>query len=151
MNSDKKQRIMEAAEHLFRTRQFHEITLEEVAARAKVGKGTIYLYFTDKPDLFFQTAVAGFDRMCDLLRTAAPGPLAFRDDLLRTCQTIGDFFYERRPLFRVLPPDQPGGLPAYVRRQLVSQSCYLGSDELQGEQVEAAQREQGDHARAGSR
>ena len=39
----KERRIMEAAERLFTSRRFHEITLEEVAQAAKVGKGTIYL------------------------------------------------------------------------------------------------------------
>ena len=68
MNPDKKQRIMQAAEQLFRTHRFHEITLEEIAREAKVGKGTIYLYFSDKEDLIFQAAITGFDEMCGVLR-----------------------------------------------------------------------------------
>src|SRR5271165_4176056 len=68
MDPDKKQRIMQAAERLFRMRRVHEITLDEIAREADVGKGTLYLYFTDKEDLIFQAAVAGFDRMCQLFR-----------------------------------------------------------------------------------
>ena len=63
-SQEKRLRIMQAAEQLFRTRQFHEIALDEVARVADVGKGTIYLHFSDKEDLFFQTAVAGYDEMC---------------------------------------------------------------------------------------
>jgi AcrR family transcriptional regulator len=37
VNQDKKQRIMQAAEEVFRTRQFHEVTLDEVARVADVG------------------------------------------------------------------------------------------------------------------
>ena len=92
MSQDKKQRIMQAAEKLFRTRQFHEITLDEVARVADVGKGTIYLYFSDKEDLFFQTAVAGFDEMCELLGQNAAGGVPFRNRLLRTCETVSGFF-----------------------------------------------------------
>ena len=99
---DKKQRIMEAAVRRFRTREFHEITLDEVASEADVGKGTIYLYFSDKEDLFFQTAIAGFDEMCDRLRAAATEGACFRDRLVQTCQTISEFFRERRPLFRMI-------------------------------------------------
>ena len=102
MTQDKKHRIMQAAEALFKARQFHEITLDEVAREADVGKGTIYLYFSDKEDLFFQTAVAGFDEMCDLLQKNAPKGVAFRGGLLWTCQVISDFFRERRPLFRMI-------------------------------------------------
>jgi AcrR family transcriptional regulator len=102
MQTDKKHRIMQAAEHLFRIRQFHEITLDEVAGQAGVGKGTIYLYFTDKEDLFFQTAVAGFDEMCVLLGGKATDGIPFREALLQTCETVSSFFRARRPLFRLM-------------------------------------------------
>mgnify|MGYP002813337240 FL=1 len=93
---------MEAAVRRFRTREFHEITLDEVASEADVGKGTIYLYFTDKNDLFFQTAVAGFDEMCERLRAGATAGASFPDRLVQMCQIMSDFFRERRPLFRMI-------------------------------------------------
>jgi len=102
MHSDKKQRIMQSAEQLFRTRRFHEITLDEIARDADVGKGTIYLYFSDKEDLIFQAAVAGFDTMCQTLGKNAAQGVAFRDALLRTCEVISGFFQARRPLFRII-------------------------------------------------
>jgi AcrR family transcriptional regulator len=102
MNPEKKQRIMQAAEQLFRTRRVHEITLEEVARQADVGKGTIYLYFSDKEDLVFQAAVAGFDEMCGMLPQNAAQGVAFREALLRTCESISAFFQARRPLFRII-------------------------------------------------
>ncbi len=102
MNPDKKQRIMQAAEGLFRTRRFHEVTLDEIAREADVGKGTIYLYFSDKEDLIFQAAVAGFDEMCQLLRDRAAGPVPFDEALQRSCETISVFFQARRPLFRII-------------------------------------------------
>jgi TetR/AcrR family fatty acid metabolism transcriptional regulator len=101
MKPDKRQRIMQAAEKLFRARQFHELTLDDIAREADVGKGTLYLYFTDKNDLFFQTAVAGYDEMCELLRQNLVADAPFREDLLRACQTITSFFKARRPLFRM--------------------------------------------------
>ena len=99
---DKKQRIMEAAVRLFRSLEFHEITLDEVAREADVGKGTIYLYFSDKDDLFFQTAVAGFDEMCERLKASATVGAPFRERLVTMCETISDFFRARRPLFRMI-------------------------------------------------
>jgi AcrR family transcriptional regulator len=102
MNPDKKQRIIQAAEQLFRSHRFHEITLDEIAREADVGKGTIYLYFSDKEDLIFQTAVAGFDEMCGLLRQNVSEGVSFRDGLLRMCETISAFFKKRRPLFRII-------------------------------------------------
>lgn len=102
MNPDKKHRIMQAAEQLFSTRRVHEITLDEIARHADVGKGTIYLYFTDKEDLIFQAAVAGFDEMCLLLRQNAAKGVPFREALLQSCESIAAFFQARRPLFRII-------------------------------------------------
>jgi AcrR family transcriptional regulator len=44
--------IVDAALALFAERGFSATKLEEVAARAGIGKGTIYLYFPTKEDLF---------------------------------------------------------------------------------------------------
>jgi AcrR family transcriptional regulator len=102
MATDKTTRIMQAAEELFRTRQFHEITLDEIAKQADIGKGTIYLHFADKDDLFFQTAVAGFDELCDLVAKSPFDGLPFPKVLLQTCERISGFFRQRRPLFRII-------------------------------------------------
>jgi len=44
--------ILEAAFRIFGTRGLHTATLEEVAREAGISKGTIYLYFPSKADLF---------------------------------------------------------------------------------------------------
>ena len=102
MSHDKKQRIMQAAEQLFRNCRVHEVTLDEVAREANVGKGTIYLYFSDKEDLIFQAAVTGFDEMCALLERHAAEAGAFQERLLRACADIVGFFQARRALFRII-------------------------------------------------
>src|SRR5208283_1694282 len=102
MTQDKKQRILQAVELLFRTRRVDEVTLDEVAREADVGKGTIYLYFSDKEDLIFQAAVAGFEEMCQTLRRNAAEGGTFRERLLHACENLSAFFQARRPLFRVI-------------------------------------------------
>jgi AcrR family transcriptional regulator len=99
---DKKNRIMAATEALFKTGQFHEITLDEIAKRADVGKGTIYRYFDSKDDLFFQTAIAAFDEMCELLRRNAAAESSVERHLGRACAAICKFAEERRPLLRLI-------------------------------------------------
>ena len=93
---------MRAAERLFRTRQFHEIALDDVAREALVAKGTLYLYFSDKEDLFFQTAVAGFDDLCELLRQDAMKGVPLRTGLRKMSKRVSDFFRDRRPLIRLI-------------------------------------------------
>lgn len=103
---DRRQEIMQAAEKLFSRGRFHEVTLEEVAKVAKVGKGTIYRYFRDKEDLFMQTALSGFDEMCLLLEQRVSGELSFEEQLRTACCEIAQFFDRRRALFRVMQSEE---------------------------------------------
>ena len=50
--SGKRKLILEGALRVFSQKGFHNATVEEVAEAAGVGKGTVYLYFTSKTDLF---------------------------------------------------------------------------------------------------
>jgi AcrR family transcriptional regulator len=102
----KSQQIMQAAERLFTSRRFHEITMEDVAREAGVGKGTLYRYFQDKDDLFFQTATSGFDELCELLRRKIPGHASFAEQLLVACRQISRFFDRRRQLSRMMHSEE---------------------------------------------
>lgn len=44
----KKSRILAAAMEIFAAKDYHEATVEEIAKKAGVGKGTIYQYFPSK-------------------------------------------------------------------------------------------------------
>ena len=100
--SDKRQQIMDAAEKLFTSKRFHEITLDDVIRVAGVGKGTVYRYFQGKDDLFFQTAVSGFEALHELLGRTVPTDSPFDMQLLAVCREISSFFERRRPLFRMM-------------------------------------------------
>ena len=99
---DKQLEIMRAAETLARTRRFHEIKLDDVARIAKVGKGTIYLYFKDKDDLFFQAATHGFGELCRRLEGAISGEAPFQEQLLAICAELSKFFKQREHMFRMM-------------------------------------------------
>ncbi|HZW29624.1 MAG TPA: helix-turn-helix domain-containing protein, partial [Isosphaeraceae bacterium] len=47
----KSRRIIDAAIQLFAERPYHEVRMEDIAARAQVAKGTLYLHYQDKEDL----------------------------------------------------------------------------------------------------
>ena len=103
---NKRQEIMEAAERLFSNRRFHEVTLDEIAQAAKVGKGTIYRFFSSKDDLFFQTATSGFDDLCDVIEKNVCHEGDFTKELLGACQEITQFFYRRRQMFRLMQMEE---------------------------------------------
>lgn len=69
----KRRQILNAAASLFSTRPFHEVYLDDVAARAKVGKGTLYVYFKSKEDLYVSLIRQGFADMAAQARDGIEG------------------------------------------------------------------------------
>jgi AcrR family transcriptional regulator len=79
----KRQAILKAAEELFAARPFHEVHLDDVASAARVGKGTLYIYFQSKDDLYLSVIEGGFRRLVDRLR-----PEVHREDGSDAWQTL---------------------------------------------------------------
>lgn len=75
---DKEQRILDTAADLFARQPFHKVLLSDVARVAAVGKGTLYLYFKSKDDLYFAVLFREFsilvDRMRDYLELGGQSP-----------------------------------------------------------------------------
>ncbi len=65
LDEKKRQTIAEEAAKLFATKPYHKVTLDDIAAAAGVGKGTLYIYFPSKEELFSSIVQHGFDRMLD--------------------------------------------------------------------------------------
>ena len=95
-------RLLAAAEKLFSSRRFHEITLDDVAREAGVGKGTIYLYFQGKDDLFVQTETAGFEELCRILEGLREKSLGCRELLVEAARRMTRFFERRHRVFRLV-------------------------------------------------
>ncbi|MEZ5964042.1 MAG: TetR/AcrR family transcriptional regulator [Planctomycetota bacterium] len=65
---DKRNAILDVAARLFASRPFHRVKLDDVAAAAKVGKGTLYVYFAGKEQLYGALIDEGFGRVVAELR-----------------------------------------------------------------------------------
>jgi AcrR family transcriptional regulator len=89
-------RILQAAVELFTERDFHQVLMEDVAARADVGKGTVYRYFPTKEELYFATIFEGWDRLGKELEAVAQqhGPL--QDTLEHVTRQVLSYFWRRR-------------------------------------------------------
>lgn len=67
---DKRDRLLAAASGVFARRGFRGATIDEIAAAAGIAKGTVYLYFASKEDLFF----ALFEQMTQRALAGSPDP-----------------------------------------------------------------------------
>lgn len=65
--------ILDAAEGLFATRPFHEVLLDDIAAKARVGKGTVYLHYSSKEDVYLAVVRRGFEAVLARLDAELPG------------------------------------------------------------------------------
>src|SRR3954467_1061835 len=78
----KRQLIADTAAKLFATRPFHKVKLDDVAAAAGVGKGTLYIYFKSKEDLYFWLIYDAFARVVERLESRLDeGELSARQSL----------------------------------------------------------------------
>jgi AcrR family transcriptional regulator len=103
---DRRAEIMDAAEKLFTSRHYHEITLDDVSQEAHVGKGTIYRYFEDKDDLLFEAASRGFDDLCELVTRTSGVQGPFAEQLVSMCRRISEFFQRRRQWLRMMQSEE---------------------------------------------
>lgn len=63
----KRQRIIDAAIGVFAQKGFQDADVQAIAEACSVGKGTIYLYFKGKEDLFWETGASIGEQVCDIL------------------------------------------------------------------------------------
>lgn len=65
---EKRKSIIEAALRVFSRKGYSPAALDEVAKEASIAKGTLYLYFEDKEDLFYSTIMYVIDNLSNLLQ-----------------------------------------------------------------------------------
>ena len=51
--------IINAAEEIFFDKGFDNATMDDIAAKAELSKGTLYLYFNSKEELYKEMAIKG--------------------------------------------------------------------------------------------
>lgn len=69
----KRYKILEAATDIFSTKDYHEATVEEIAKKAGVGKGTIYQYFSSKQAILENLYLHQRRRYMDEVKTLLEG------------------------------------------------------------------------------
>jgi len=96
--ADRPNEIVEAALSVFVERGFAAARLDDIAARAGVSKGAIYLYFATKEDIFRAVVDQAFSPSMEVMRDivgAHPGPFP---ELIRAIAAHMAGVVERTPL-----------------------------------------------------
>ena len=81
---ERRQKILAAAADLFGANAYDSVQMRDVAARAEVGKPTLYRYFPSKEELFLEVFKSGLDR----LETEVAAILKDRDQPSRSLERL---------------------------------------------------------------
>src|SRR5579872_4245897 len=71
LREDMRDIILDASSRLMQRYGYRKMTMDDVAREARIGKGTIYLYFRSKEDVALSCADRNTERVQDRLRTIA--------------------------------------------------------------------------------
>jgi AcrR family transcriptional regulator len=79
----RRHRILDAAQRVMTDKGPSELTVDDVAAAAELGKGTLYLYFQSKEDLVLGVALRNQAKLLERMREAAHGTRSGAQELER--------------------------------------------------------------------
>ena len=98
----RKKDILEAALVLFAEKDFHEVTVDEIAERVGLSKGTLYLYFKNKDDLFFSIIEEKTEELFTRLQSAIQGNAPYLKRLEDLIRSYLAFFEEHKHYFKII-------------------------------------------------
>jgi len=99
---NRKNTILKAARKLFFERGFKSVTVDDIASKSEVSKGSIYLCFESKEEIYAQILIADnqalYKRVVNFSSTAATASQL----LLEYSRIYVNFFLDDTELFRIL-------------------------------------------------
>jgi AcrR family transcriptional regulator len=109
--------ILEAARRVFAMKGFHEAKVEDIADAAGVAKGTVYLYYESKRDIYFAALKFGIGQMYSLLLEELSRVSTPEEKLKALISAKLAYFDENRDFFKIyyselgnIPTTHPGGI-----------------------------------------
>lgn len=99
---NRKNAILKAARKLFFEKGYRPVTVESIARKAELSKGSIYLYYSSKEEIYSQILLSDIEKFHDHVADILQGSSGASGALVRLAETYIDFFLNDRELFRIL-------------------------------------------------
>jgi AcrR family transcriptional regulator len=103
----KRERILAAGLSLFANAPYQSVTMDSVAAAAGVAKGTLYLYFESKEDLYLGILSDGLETIARNYQASVNPAASVADRLRRAIEVTLEFYDKRRDLLRLMATEEP--------------------------------------------
>ncbi|WP_029215105.1 TetR/AcrR family transcriptional regulator [Kallotenue papyrolyticum] len=138
---EREQLILDAAAQVFADKGYHQATIEEIAARVGIAKGTVYLHFPTKDDLLLALLERLARAFAEMVEHIAAQPLSARERLEQIVSHTYAQLHDRRVHLLLSLGDQPG-----VSRQRLEEHAALRAQTQRAMQGIRAILEQGQRA-----
>jgi AcrR family transcriptional regulator len=93
--------LLEAARKVFAKKGFSDATVDDIAAVAGVAKGTVYLYYESKREIYFAALKFGIQQMHSMLEEKLAA-VTTPEEKLRTLISVKlEYFDENRDFFKL--------------------------------------------------
>lgn len=94
--------IINAAEKVFFEKGINGATMDEVADKAELSKGTLYLYFSNKDDLYYAICMRGLSILNDFIVNSVSGTNTVFENILEIGRAYVKFAHEHENYFKVI-------------------------------------------------
>lgn len=98
LKQKRRKQILDASLEVFIKEGFHSGTVEDIANRADLGKGTIYEYFSSKQNIFEQMILSNLTEYLELSKEITGKENTVRDKLIVLLQFNKTFLDKNMPL-----------------------------------------------------
>ena len=134
----RRDQILTAAHGVFASRGFKEATVGDIADAAGIAKGTLYLYFKSKDDIYWAAMNRGLDGLHALTTAALDRAAHPREQLRAFIETKVRFFDEDRDFFSIYFAEFGNVSPAHVPVQKPFLRRYMDQVALLDRTLQAA-------------
>ena len=98
----RKKLILKSARTLFFKKGFNNVTVDEIAKSSELGKGSIYLYFNSKEEIYAQILLNDIEDFNQQVSVLLNKKKIAADLLVEFSNIYVDFFFNDGELFRIL-------------------------------------------------
>lgn len=113
-----KEKIIEAAIDVFSEHGYHRASMDEIALRANVAKGSLYYHFPGKAQLFKTLVMDGFQVIIDRIRADLIADLTLEEQIKRIVRHNLDLFLESNNLAHIVFNELSNGIDSEVLDEL---------------------------------
>jgi len=97
----RKEEILDAAQRVFFEKELATATMDEIAERAELSKGTLYLYYKSKEDMYLGVLMRGMEELHAKYERIGLSEISTVEKLEKLETSYIDYFYKNRKFFRM--------------------------------------------------